>query len=101
MAPADIDALLDSDIQQFEAQLRQKIPNWDELPPTVQEALFDMGFNLGIGGLLEFKRLLAAVAAADWTTAAAESHRMGISDERNQETANLFLQAGAAPATAT
>jgi hypothetical protein len=51
--------------------------------------------------LLEFKRLLAAVAAADWTTAAAESHRMGISDERNQETANLFLQAGSAPATAT
>jgi GH24 family phage-related lysozyme (muramidase) len=101
LAPADIAALLDSDIQQFEAQLRQKIPNWDGLPPTVQEALFDMGFNLGIGGLLEFKRLLAAVAAADWTTAAAESHRMGISDERNQETANLFLQAGAAPATAT
>jgi GH24 family phage-related lysozyme (muramidase) len=95
MSPEAIDALLEADIQRFVQGLRKIVPDFDQLPDPAQEALFDMGFNLGIGGLQKFQNLLAAVAARDWNRAAAECHRRGISDTRNAETAALFRQAGA------
>src|SRR5690242_8484174 len=78
MSPADMEALLDADIARFEDGLRNIVPTWDSLPACVQEALFDMGFNLGLNGLQKFHNLLAAVAARDWEKAAAECHRKGI-----------------------
>jgi GH24 family phage-related lysozyme (muramidase) len=88
-----IDALVAADIALFTAKLAARLPNWDRYPDCVQAALFDMGFNLGVDGLLKFKKLLAACDAADWKTAAAESHRQGIGDDRNNQTAALILQA--------
>jgi hypothetical protein len=37
--------------------------------------------------------MLAAVDAGEWETAAAECHRRGINEDRNQQTAALFRQA--------
>lgn len=96
MSADDIDALLASDVQLFESKLAAALPRWQAYPEPAQEALFDMGYNLGVGGLLKFHQLLAAVDAGQWTTAAAQCHRLGIGDARNQATANLFLQAASA-----
>jgi GH24 family phage-related lysozyme (muramidase) len=96
MSANDIEALLAADIRLFEAKLNAALPRWPSYPAPAQEALFDMGYNLGVGGLLKFRQLLAAVDAGQWTTAAAECHRRGIGDVRNRETANLFLQAAGA-----
>lgn len=93
-----IDQLCNEDISTFTTALRKSLPNFDSYPDPVQEALFDMAYNLGIAGLLKYPNLLAACNAADWDRAAAESFRHGISDERNQETAALFLQAKVAHA---
>ncbi|MGD0778994.1 MAG: glycoside hydrolase family protein [Candidatus Solibacter sp.] len=93
MADADIDALVASDVTSFEASLAAKLPNWNTYPAPAQAALFDMAFNLGPDGLMKFHQLLAAADAGDWATAAAQCHRLGISDVRNQQTAALFLQA--------
>ena len=92
----NINALLLADVALFQAKLAAALPQWASYPEPAQEALFDMGYNLGVGGLLKFHQLLAAVNAAQWTTAAAQCHRMGIGDARNQATANLFLQCAAA-----
>ena len=59
----------------------------------LRQALFDMAYNLGVGGLLKFRKLLAACTSGQWEIAATECHRAGIGDERNLETAALFLQA--------
>lgn len=94
MAPADITALVAADVARFETKLAAALPNWSTYPEPVQEALFDMGFNLGVDGLVEkFPNMLAAVNAGQWAEAAAQSHRKGIGDTRNQQTAALFLQA--------
>jgi GH24 family phage-related lysozyme (muramidase) len=93
MADSDIDALLAADVARFEVLLAAALPNWDTYPAPAQEALFDMAFNLGIGGLKKFPHMLAAVDAGQWATAAAQCHRQGIGDARNQQTAALFLQA--------
>jgi GH24 family phage-related lysozyme (muramidase) len=85
--------LADADITRFEGYLQKEFPQWSSFPEPAQEGLFDMAFNLGIGGLQKFPRFLAAVQAGDWGSAANECHRLGISEERNQEIAGLFRQA--------
>jgi GH24 family phage-related lysozyme (muramidase) len=93
MADSDIDALVSSDVHKFETSLAAALPNWSTYPPPAQAALFDMAFNLGLGGLKKFPRLLAAVDAGQWEVAAAQCHRQGIAEIRNQQTADLFRQA--------
>ena len=83
--------LLTLDIQEHLRELRRRVPFFDGLPVPAQDALFDMAFNLGIGGLLEYPHMLAALKARDWDTAAAQCHRRGIGEARNQYTADLFL----------
>jgi GH24 family phage-related lysozyme (muramidase) len=91
-----VDTLLLSDIDAFEKILTASLPTWQSYPEPVQQALFDMAYNLGVGGLLKFHKLLAACASGDWETAATECRRGGIGDSRNQETAALFRQAAGA-----
>jgi GH24 family phage-related lysozyme (muramidase) len=86
--------LASTDIGRFEGYLRKYFPQWSSFPEPAQEGLFDMAFNLGMGGLQKFPRFLAGVEAGDWKTAANECDRLGISEERNQEIAGLFQQAG-------
>ena len=71
--------LWSDDISTFTTSLRNNIPNFDTYPDTAQDALFDMAYNLGIGGLLRYHNLLAACRAGDWDRAATESVRHGIS----------------------
>jgi GH24 family phage-related lysozyme (muramidase) len=96
MVSVDIDALLLNDIERFASQLAAALPKWASYPEPAQEALFDMAYNLGLAGLLKFHQMLAAADNGQWATAAAQCHRMGIPDARNQETRNLFLQAATA-----
>lgn len=90
------DAQLEIEITCLESALRSVIHEWEQLPCPAQEALFDMAFDLGIGGLGKHKKLLGAVAARDWAGAAAECHRTSIRDTQNAETADLFRQAASA-----
>jgi GH24 family phage-related lysozyme (muramidase) len=82
-----------ADIERFERELKEKFPEWPSYPELVQEGLFDMAFNLGVAGLQKFPRFLAAVESRNWEDAAAECHRLGVSEARNQEIASLFRQA--------
>jgi GH24 family phage-related lysozyme (muramidase) len=90
-----VNQLVAEDIAKFETQLAHKLPRWSSYPEPVQQAVFDMAFNLGIGGLEKFPKMLAAVNAGDWETAAQECTRQGIGAARNQATAALFRQAKA------
>jgi GH24 family phage-related lysozyme (muramidase) len=92
-----IDQLWDDDILAFTKAIRKNLANFDIYPDPAQEALFDMAYNLGVGGLLKYHNLLAACDAKDWDCAAKESHRLGISEERNRATAELFLKARTSP----
>ena len=90
MESADIDNLLSSDIAEMEAGVSNNFAGYGDYPNSPQDALLDMAFNLGVGGLAKYKRLHAAAEAKDWGTCATECHRKGIPDARNQRTAELF-----------
>jgi lysozyme len=62
--------LLTNDIREKIAELRQNLPWFDSRPDHVKQALTNMAFQMGIAGLLKFKRTLAMVEAGDYEAAA-------------------------------
>ena len=64
--------LLKNDIARAKKECESKIPFWQQLDQERQYALLDMTFNLGIKGVLKFKKMLAAMGCGDWEKAAEE-----------------------------
>jgi len=64
--------MLSSDLERAENDVRRDIGSFDELSPARQRVLVEMAFNLGIAGLKKFQRMLAALDAHDYKTAAAQ-----------------------------
>ena len=62
--------LLASDIAEVEAALDTRIPWWRNAAPSRQRALLNMAFQLGVSGLMKFKRTLAMAKRGDWDQAA-------------------------------
>ena len=89
---AAIDALLKTTADKFIADVAARYSGWATLPAPAKRALIDMAYNLGVGGLMEFVRLKAAVEARNWDVAAKECERRGISPTRNDWTRDLFLK---------
>lgn len=65
--------MLALDIEQVTAEIDKALPWWRKLNEDREAALAEMGFNLGIAGLLGFKKMLAALEAEDWEAAAAHA----------------------------
>lgn len=63
--------LLRRDIAEITNELR-KYPWFETLDMVRQKVLIDMAFNLGINGLLSFKKMLSYLKAGDYEKAAAE-----------------------------
>jgi lysozyme len=64
--------LLGNRVALAESQVRTQIPFSISLDPVRRAVLENMAFNEGIAHLLGFKKMLAAIQAGDWETAAAE-----------------------------
>ena len=63
---------LEQDIARVERGLDASLAWWRTLSPERQDVLANMAFNLGMEGLLAFRRTLAAVRAGDYAAAAAD-----------------------------
>ena len=72
LTDGQVNTLLDADIAGAMADARTCVRGFDTLPPDVQMVIVDMIFNLGVGGFSAFKKMIAAVERADWSSAAAE-----------------------------
>lgn len=64
--------LLRKDLLRCRQECRENIPFWSNLDIERKYALLDMCFNLGIKGLLKFKKMLAAMEIGDYRGAAKE-----------------------------
>lgn len=72
-------------------------PRFESFPLPARRALIDMAYNLGVGGLGRFRRLIGACSAGDWATAAAECHRATCRESRNLWTSQMFIDADVTP----
>jgi lysozyme len=64
--------LLDIDIADKTQDVIAALPWVAQLDEARKAVLIGMAFNLGVEGLLEFHRMLAAIQAKDWVTAQKE-----------------------------
>ena len=91
---ATIDAMLEQKIDEFSLGLQKELTDFDGFPDAAKEGLLDMAFNLGLNGLMrKFPSFIAAAKRQDWNGCAAECHRNGIGESRNELTVSLFKQA--------
>ncbi len=67
---AEAQLLLSNDIATATADLQSRLPWTAALDPVRQGALLNMTFNLGIGGLLEFRDFLAKMQVGNYAAAA-------------------------------
>jgi len=94
---AAIDTLLMNHLNLFDGQLAARFPNYASFPDLAKLGLLDMIYNLGQLGLFQhFPHFMAAVDKQDWLGAAANCHRVGPSQARNDWTRQQFLAAAAA-----
>jgi lysozyme len=63
--------LLENDIRQVEADLERRLPFFRSLTDARQRVLVNMGFNLGVPGLLKFENTLKLIEAGKYADAAA------------------------------
>ena len=68
----EAERLLDEDIRTAENQCMMRMPYFATLDDVRQAVLIDMCFNLGINGLIGFRKTLAAVETRQYTRAAVE-----------------------------
>lgn len=66
-------SMLDHDITNAERDARTACPQYETLSGMRQRALCNMSFNLGLTQLLKFKKMLSAIADANFETAATEA----------------------------
>ena len=96
-----IDTLLMNHLNFFDGQLAGRFQNYAGFPDPAKLGLLDMIYNLGQVGLFQhFPHFMAAVDKQDWLGAAANCHRVGPSQARNDWTQQQFLAAAAAAAPA-
>ena len=70
---SEAEFLMTNDIIEVSEELDRRVPFWNQLDLVRKAALTDMAFNLGIGGLLKFKKMFAALEILDWQEAAREA----------------------------
>ncbi|MBR9830186.1 MAG: hypothetical protein GYB41_16370 [Oceanospirillales bacterium] len=89
---AEIDTLTRQHIDRFGHELLSLYgPAFDTFPDPIKLALFDMIFNLGLTKLRRgFPRFNQHIHNRNWTAAAKESHRLGISEARNRSVHKLL-----------
>src|ERR1051325_4632098 len=68
----EVDYMLRNDISHCIDALEQNLSFFKLLDEARKMILIDMVFNLGIGGLMQFKKMLAAIAEARYEDAAME-----------------------------
>lgn len=72
LSQSEADFLLANDIEFVKSALAKVLPWYLRLSPMRQAVLVNMGFNLGVDGLLKFKKMLSAVWESDYDLAAKE-----------------------------
>jgi len=68
----EIDLMLDHDIKRAAHAVHVRAPWSDTIAEPRRSVLIAMAFNMGPGGLMGFKRMLAACEGQHWDAAAAE-----------------------------
>jgi lysozyme len=69
---SEADMVLQNRINNIKLELQNKLDYFDTLPKTVQNVLIEMAYQLGVNGLLKFKKMLSYIKEGNYINAAKE-----------------------------
>ena len=78
---------------EFLPALRERFQDFNTFPSTAQQALIDMIYSLGAGGLDKFKTMVQACKVRNFIGASQACNRVGGRPERDEYVRNLFIAA--------
>ncbi len=84
--------IFEDDVAAIKGELQKYLPWTDALDEARAGVLLNMAFNLGIGGLLEFRNMLAALQAGNFENAAAEMLKSKWAKQVGQRAQRLSVQ---------
>jgi lysozyme len=73
LTASEAEYLLHNDVTRITAELHARLPLFERLSEKKKQALANMAFQLGVSGLMGFRRMLAAIKDEDWTRARMEA----------------------------
>lgn len=68
----EAEILLNHDVGAVVSSLKNELIFWERLDHVRQEALINMAFNIGVTGLMKFKKTLSMIAGGDYLDASIE-----------------------------
>lgn len=90
---SEADTLLTNDMATVFQGLDREFAWWISRPDEVRRGMANIAFNVGIGGIAKFSRMLAALQAGDYETAAQEVVNSHLSKPRAERIAAHFRSA--------
>lgn len=93
----EAELLLLNDIEYVDKQLQKQLHIYNVMPITIQHVLINMAFQIGVDGLLKFKKTLAYLAEKNYKDAAKEmlnSKWAQQTPNRARELANIVSKYG-------
>lgn len=88
----EADYLLQNDLIVTEARLSSTFPWTQGLDPVRRAVLVNMAFNMGVGGLAQFRHMLEAAQAGDYTKAAEEMNNSTWASQVGARAMRLAIQ---------
>lgn len=70
ISEAEAEYLLRNDVAKVTSALAAQCQGWVDMPDNIRRATANMAFQLGINGVLAFKKMWAALRSKDWDEAA-------------------------------
>lgn len=72
ISEADSEQMVRNKVQQIQHSLKTRVAGFLDLPVAVRDVLIEMAYQLGVDGVLKFKKTLLALSSEDFESAADE-----------------------------
>ena len=65
----EAEAVLELRLLKITKELKKRLTTFDDLSFDIQQMLLEMAYQIGVSGLLKFRKMLAAIERQDWCEA--------------------------------
>lgn len=92
IAPDECQLMLENDVNKVIVELRGQFPWFNSLNDARQGVMINMGFNMGIHGLLQFRNTLECIQAGQYDQAADEMMQSKWAEQVGSRAHRLSIQ---------
>jgi len=65
----EAEAVLELRLKKITEELKKRLPIFENLPFDIEQMLIEMAYQMGVNGVLKFRKMIAAIERQDWCEA--------------------------------